>query len=392
MNDSGIHQSSDNYPQTDLISIFNSQAIGGLFPKEYQRKWLDHIDRRFALIWLASFIFHFSLALYFTIHPPAVTMKRAEIDRIQKQYARLVLNKEIAAEASEQPIATTGELTSTSAAARRGSRGTSHASASNAGSGEGSNGGYAVAGGRGTGSSGGTSTAADASRDKISQEVSSKGLLGLLTSSGSGQKSEGVADLLGKAANSEGDLDRVLGGLDGLKTGGSGRGGTGSGDGSGAAGAGGIPGARARKGNRTTTADGIDNLITGIGEAKSTDIKRQGNIVVEEVSSMADESGVKSESRNADAVSEVINSHNSSIQYCYQREIKQNPDLKGKLVIRFTITPEGKVKDVKILSSTLDNPRIEQCVVSRIARWDDFGAIDPSKGDATFRQVYTFGY
>ncbi|MDZ7319697.1 MAG: hypothetical protein ONB11_11105, partial [candidate division KSB1 bacterium] len=95
MNDSGIHQSSDNYPQADLISILNGQTIGGFFPKEYQRNWLDHIDRRFALIWLASFVVHISVALYFTIHPPAVTMKRAEIDRIQQQYARLVLNKEV---------------------------------------------------------------------------------------------------------------------------------------------------------------------------------------------------------------------------------------------------------------------------------------------------------
>ncbi len=391
MNDSGIRQSSDNYPQVDLISMLNGQTMGGLFPKEYQRKWLDHIDRRFALIWLGSFMVHFSLALYFTIHPPALTMKRGEIDRIQKQYARLVLNRELPPAASETESATTNELSVIGGSARRGSRGTGQGSPSNVGSGAGSGSGFVESGTHGTGAAGGTS-AADASREKIAQEVSSKGLLGLLTSSGSGQKSEGVADLLGDAANSEGDLDRALGGLDGLKTGGRGSRSTGTGDGSGEGAPGGIPGARARKGTRTTSADGIDNLITGIGEAKSTDIKRQGSIVVEQVSSIADESGVKSESRNSDAVSEVINSHNSSIQYCYQREIKQNPDLKGKLVIRFTITPEGKVKDVKILSSTLDNPRIEQCVVSRIARWDDFGAIDPSKGDATFRQVYTFGY
>lgn len=391
MNDSGIRQSSDNYPQVDLISILNGQTMGGLIPKKYQRKWLDHIDRRFALIWLGSFVVHFSLALYFTIHPPALTMQRGEIDRIQRQYARLVLNREVPPAASETEIAASKELIIIGSSARRGNRGPGQGSDSNVGSRAGSGGGFVVSGTQGTDAAGGTS-AADASRERIVQEVSSKGLLGLLTSSGSGQKAEGVADLLGDAANSEGELDRALGGLDGLKTGGRGGRSTGTGDGSVAGVPGGIPGARVRKGSRTTSADGIDNLITGIGEAKSTDIKRQGSIVVEQVSSIADESGVKSESRNSEAVSEVINSHNSSIQYCYQREIKQNPDLKGKLVIRFTITPEGKVKDVKILSSTLDNPRIEQCVVSRIARWDDFGAIDPAKGDATFRQVYTFGY
>ena len=163
-------------------------------------------------------------------------------------------------------------------------------------------------------------------------------------------------------------------------------GGAGAGDGSGAYN-------RSRKGERTTTTgSGIDGLIEGIGEVKSTDIGRTGSIVVEDISSIEDERGIKSESRSPDSISEVVNRHNSSIQYCYQRELKENPDLKGKLAIRFTITSDGKVKNVNVISSTLNNTRVERCVVSRISRWDDFGPIDPSKGDATFRQIYTFGY
>ena len=121
-------------------------------------------------------------------------------------------------------------------------------------------------------------------------------------------------------------------------------------------------------------------------------MKRKGSIIVSNISAVANEQGKKSDCRNSDEVSEVVNSHNAAIQYCYQRELKRNPDLKGKLVVRFVINPSGKVKDVKIISSTINNPRVERCVVNRIRRWDDFGAIDPAKGDATFRQVYTFGY
>ena len=84
--------------------------------------------------------------------------------------------------------------------------------------------------------------------------------------------------------------------------------------------------------------------------------------------------------------------NNSAIQYCYQRELKRDPNLKGKIVVRFTIDISGKVRIVNIISSTLNNARVERCVVSRIQRWDDFGAIDASKGSESFRQVYTFGY
>ena len=66
--------------------------------------------------------------------------------------------------------------------------------------------------------------------------------------------------------------------------------------------------------------------------------------------------------------------------------------VEGKLVVRFVIAPQGMIESVTIVSSTLNNERVESCVVNRIRRWDDFGAIDPKKGKMTIRQVYTFGY
>jgi len=50
------------------------------------------------------------------------------------------------------------------------------------------------------------------------------------------------------------------------------------------------------------------------------------------------------------------------------------------------------IASVTIVSSTLNNERVASCVVNRIRRWDDFGAIDAKKGKMTIRQVYTFGY
>jgi len=93
--------------------------------------------------------------------------------------------------------------------------------------------------------------------------------------------------------------------------------------------------------------------------------------------------------RDPDAVSAVVNSHNDAIEYCYQRELKRTPDLRGEISVRFTIDTEGKVISAQIVSSSLNNPEVERCVLSRVRRWDDFG---PAKVEATFRQVYTFGY
>ncbi|MGH7455435.1 MAG: TonB family protein, partial [bacterium] len=104
------------------------------------------------------------------------------------------------------------------------------------------------------------------------------------------------------------------------------------------------------------------------------------------------EDGKATGSRDREAVAAVVAKHTSAIQFCYQRELKRSPNLKGKVVVRFVITPQGAIESVTILSSTLSNGTVESCIAERIKRWDDFGAIDPAKGNTTFRQVYTFGY
>lgn len=385
MNNQGAHLSFNDDKHVNFDFRMERDSISGYLPKEFQRKLFDQFDQRFSIILLVSFIIHFSFAFYYALNPPDTAINQADIERIQQKFAKLVLSQDILAEPTEadQKLVVSEQSANAQKIKPDGERisgGKGIAGASNIDSGAGaerSSSGYR-GGASGTGRGG-------SSQDQISEQVSSQGLLGLLTGSGKKTKGSAVADLLGDKAGSDRDLDAVLGGLDQLKKSGKAAGGAGAGDGSTAY-------SRTRKGERTTTGSGIDGLIEGIGEVKSQDIARKGNIVVEDISSIEDERGIKSESRSADAISAVVNSHNSSIQYCYQRELKDNPDLKGKLAIRFTITPEGKVKDVNIISSTLQNARVERCVVSRISRWDDFGPIDPAKGDATFRQVYTFGY
>ncbi|MBN2089575.1 SUMF1/EgtB/PvdO family nonheme iron enzyme [candidate division KSB1 bacterium] len=107
-----------------------------------------------------------------------------------------------------------------------------------------------------------------------------------------------------------------------------------------------------------------------------------------------DQNGATTETtgRDFNSIFPVIKRHQASINYCYERELKRNPNLKGKVVVRFTVSPKGNVSEVTVVSSTLNSDAVQQCIVSRISRWNDFGEVDASKGDATFRHVYVFGY
>ena len=366
----------------DIMNSIDTFEFGiAKFPKEFERQWSDIIDKRFVLILLITFTFHFITALYFAINPPTDKITYKDIKKIQNQFVDLILKepiKEIEDEHdeiifSEKTFVKNEEVTTIKDEQKK-----SVGSASTDG--------MKIAGSKG-GTTGARATSYDGgtdnrriTKDHISKEVSSKGLLGVL--SGTKTSGEGAADILGEGA---GDVDNVFNKLEGMNVSGAGSKGMADGSGSGT-------GTHGVKGSRTTSGGRIDNVIAGRGTAKSTTVTRKGSIVVSSISAVENEDGLRSDSRNSDDVSEVVNSHNNAIQYCYQRELKRNPSLKGKLVVRFLIKPNGKVSEVTMISSTLNNPRVERCVVNRIKRWDDFKAIDPLKGDAVFRQVYTFGY
>jgi len=241
-----------------------------------------------------------------------------------------------------------------------------------------------------TGRSGSSSEAGAAgSSSSPSEDVASQGVLALLSTTGSSDREERVADILGEKAIGDQDFDKIFNNIDRL-----GREGK-------------VVGSKEQtaerekqtRGSRTTTDENIDQLVSGLGTAKSTSLARSNDLVSLELSPLThagDEEGeggaIMVGARDPEQVSKIVNAHKAALQYCYERELKLNPHLRGKVSIRFSITPNGAVKDAKILSSTLDSEHVERCILSRIRRWSDFGQIDPALGDATFRQVYSFGY
>ena len=76
--------------------------------------------------------------------------------------------------------------------------------------------------------------------------------------------------------------------------------------------------------------------------------------------------GKKSVYRSEKELSRVINKHNMAIEYCYKKETKINPNLKGDLDVEFTIDYSGRVNMVRIVRSSMYNKNIEKCISNRI--------------------------
>jgi hypothetical protein len=90
------------------------------------------------------------------------------------------------------------------------------------------------------------------------------------------------------------------------------------------------------------------------------------------------------------SVSIKINEHRHEIDACYKKIAKNNPNVKGEITVRFSVTSEGKTTGIKIVKNTLNNINIERCIVQKIRDWQDFPRVHNSESDLVMEKTYSF--
>ena len=203
-------------------------------------------------------------------------------------------------------------------------------------------------------------------RARLAEQVKSTGLLKLLGAKAEGEGS--IADVLGR-----GDVDRdqekafqgvggvgVASGNDqlrGIKSGGSGSGRV--------AEVGGLRGGAGIVGGGTGAA-AAEKKVSGVvkSEAPAVDGELDPNMVAKEVKSRL-----------------------GAIKACYERALKRNPNLSGKVVIHWTITQAGTVSGVDVEQDTLGDAEVASCIKSLVARWR-FPAPSGGSVDVSFPFVF----
>ena len=87
-------------------------------------------------------------------------------------------------------------------------------------------------------------------------------------------------------------------------------------------------------------------------------------------------------------IKKVIDQNKNKIIYCYEKELQKNPNLGGKLNIKFTIATDGSVSHVKVDKSTLASPVVGQCIAKR---FKDFKFAKPTgNGIVVVRYPFVF--
>jgi hypothetical protein len=184
-------------------------------------------------------------------------------------------------------------------------------------------------------------------RARIAEEVKNTGILKLLGAKGPGGN---IADVLGK-----GDVDRdqekafegvggltVATGEDSLRGVKSGTGGTGR-----VASIGSLRGGADIAGASTGTVGG-EKKVSGIvrEQAPSVDGELDPGVVAKEVKRRI-----------------------GAIKACYDRALKRNPNLSGKIVLFWTITAEGTVSALDIEQDSLGDSEVTSCIKTLVKNW-----------------------
>jgi hypothetical protein len=68
-------------------------------------------------------------------------------------------------------------------------------------------------------------------------------------------------------------------------------------------------------------------------------------------------------------VRRVVTAHAGALRACYELEAQREPTLTGGVTTSWQIDPRGAVSGAMIGSSTLNNPRIEACILRQIGSW-----------------------
>ncbi|MCW7538577.1 TonB family protein [Aquabacterium sp. A7-Y] len=80
-------------------------------------------------------------------------------------------------------------------------------------------------------------------------------------------------------------------------------------------------------------------------------------------------------SRSIEEIKLVFERHKGAIYAIYNRALREDPSLQGKVVLKLTIAPSGSVVDCRIVSSELNAAELEGKLLARVRQFD-FGAKD----------------
>ena len=130
---------------------------------------------------------------------------------------------------------------------------------------------------------------------------------------------------------------------------------------------------------------GVGGALEGVSFSRVTSgIGTEGDFAGEE-RPLSDGMGP---SRTDEEIQIVFDRYKSALYRIYNRELRNNPALQGKMVLKITIKPDGSVSLAQVESSDMDSPTLDSKIVARVKRFN-FG---PKEGVPTITILYPIDF
>lgn len=70
-----------------------------------------------------------------------------------------------------------------------------------------------------------------------------------------------------------------------------------------------------------------------------------------------------------DIIRRIARAHIHEVRSCYVKGLATRPRIRGRVAIRFSIQPNGRVSTSRVWRSSLNDERVEKCISARVRRW-----------------------
>ncbi|MCK6621512.1 MAG: TonB family protein [Calditrichaceae bacterium] len=320
------------------------------FPKEFERSLWETLDRRYYSVLLSTFLLLYGFTFYMAHQD--WSLSEDQINRIKERAIKKIYNVELIVPepAAGETGAGSGGFAEEEPSTEVSEKGKERVEESQA----------QRAQRRQRGQAG-----LEARSRQLQQEVGGQGILAIATAAGgTGAGNVAYSDVLrdlAEGGGGVGDIGDVVEGTVGIGVA------SGSGDRT-----------RAAKGSgyrQDGSGTGIDDLISGSGSGSISgggSFERRGEVkLTSENVKLTAGAG----SRDPESITASINQQASSIEYCYQKRAKINPNLKGRIDLEIEIAPDGTVPRANVINSTLGDDQLDTCILRAVKRWR-FGAVD----------------
>jgi TonB family protein len=337
-------------------------AIPSALVREMRGSFFATLEVRFLIFIIFSVSLHAGI-MYYLSHVKLPLKGIVDIEKVPERFARLIIEKPIPKTAIKptktQSTATEGASATKTATAANDAKTASGATPTKATPIERAHARKAVA----------------ARTARVEQMVRSVGVLGMLTGVGATAKGPAVVDVLGAMGTrkeSGGNLEEALSKMTGLRR---------------------TDNVEVLQRKLVKSKDvaiehkqEIDDLIASVGTAKSVDLVKKGEFVIQRPESI-EGAGSSNAKRDNNAINAVVASHKVSLRMSYEKFLKRDPNLSGKITVRFTISAAGSVASVSILENTTSNSELEHEIISKIRMWQ-FETVP--EGDVTVTYPFVF--